>query len=102
MLLRWRLPGVGRHGAARALGGEGRDVFAEINDLYEQHRVTEELRDWAHEVRLAARDAAHPDELGAITRHEARQSIEFMDAFLEYAVALPERRRAGRGGEPNA
>lgn len=82
--------------AVRTLGGQGRDLFHEIDDLYEKHKVTEELRDWAHEVRLAAKDAAHPDEMGDVATAEATESLDWMDAFLEFAIALPERRRAAR------
>jgi Domain of unknown function (DUF4145) len=85
--------------AVRTLGGKGRDLFTEIDSLYDQHKVTEELRDWAHEVRVAAREAAHPDELGDVTPEEANESLEWMDAFLLFAIALPERRLARRAGE---
>jgi uncharacterized protein DUF4145 len=67
-----------------------------IDDLRQQGVVTEELRQWAHEVRLAAREAAHPEDLGDVSQEDARQSLDFMDAFLEFAVALPERRRQAR------
>lgn len=72
------------------------DVNVATQSINIRNRVTEELKDWAHEVRLAAREAAHPDELGEITQEEAKQSLDFMDAFLDYAVALPERRRRQR------
>ena len=80
--------------AVRTLGGQGHNLFQEIDDLHANHKVTSELRDWAHEVRLAAGEAAHPDEIGDVTVEEAKESLEWMDAFLEFAVALPERRRA--------
>jgi Domain of unknown function (DUF4145) len=82
--------------AARSLGAEGKTIFDEINDLRTKGLVTEELKDWAHEVRLAAREAAHPEELGDVTADEARESLRFMDAFLEFAVALPARRRGSK------
>jgi hypothetical protein len=77
----------------RTLEAEGKDRFHEIDDLHAKHKATDELRDWAHEVRIAAREAAHPDELSAVSGEEAEASLEWMDAFLNFAVALPERRR---------
>jgi len=85
--------------ATRTLGGEGRDLFHEIDSLREQGKVTEELKEWAHEVRLGAREAAHPEELGEVSQEEAKQSLDWMDAFLEFAIALPERRRQAKVDE---
>lgn len=82
--------------AVRTLGGAGRDLFSEIDSLRERGVVTEELKEWAHEVRIAAREAAHPEELGEVTTKEALTSLQWADAFLEFAIALPERRRRAR------
>ncbi len=75
----------------RVLGGTGRDLFSEIESLVEKGVVLAPLKEAAHRVRLSAREAAHPEELGHVTEEEARTSLEFADAFLEFAIALPER-----------
>lgn len=80
--------------AVRTLGGEGRDLYKEIDDLRQKGIVTEELKEWAHEVRLSAREAAHPDELGEVSAEDALESLRFMDDFLQFAIALPEARKA--------
>jgi Domain of unknown function (DUF4145) len=82
--------------AVRTLGGEGRNLYTEIEELHKQTTISGELKEWAHEVRLAAAEAAHPEELGDVTKAEAQASLEWADAFLEYTVALPERRRRKR------
>ena len=85
--------------AVRSLGGEGRDLYQEIDSLHAQEIVTKALKDWAHEVRLAGNDAAHPEELEEVSEDEAEESLTFMDDFLNFAVALPQRhadRKAAR------
>lgn len=88
----------------RQLGGEGPNLYKEIDDLHEKSIITTDLKDWAHEVRLAAAEAAHPEELGSVSEQDAAESLAFMDAFLEYAIALPARRKALRAArqEPEA
>lgn len=44
-------------------------------------------------MRISGDEAAHPSEMGQIESSEALASLEFMDAFLEHAVALPNRRK---------
>ena len=85
--------------AVRSLGGEGRDLYTEIDSLRERGIVTEELKEWAHEVRIAAREAAHPEELGEVTDAEALASLQWADSFLEFAIALPARRHRAKDDE---
>ncbi len=77
--------------AVRTLGGEGRDLYHEIDDLHEKGLVTAQLKDVAHQVRSMAKEAAHPEELGEVTDADTKESLSFMEAFLEYTIALPER-----------
>ena len=83
--------------AVRALEPEGGTLAAEIDSLVGKGKITTELMEWAHAVRMDGNDAAHPDTLGEVTRKDAADSLEFMDAFLRLAVALPARRRARAG-----
>ena len=81
----------------RALDADGGNLAAEIDSLVGQGKITTELKEWAHAVRLDGNDAAHPDTLGEVTRNDAEESLEFMDAFLRLAVAMPARRHARAG-----
>ncbi len=47
--------------AVRHREAEGGDLRSEIDDLATKRKITEELKAWAHEVRLAGNDAAHPE-----------------------------------------
>lgn len=80
--------------AVRQLKGKGAGLKAEINDLAQRHKITDALRDAAHEVRISGDDAAHPEDLGVVTEDEAKDSLEFMDDFLEHAVAMPAKAEA--------
>jgi len=80
--------------AVRMLNAQGAGLKAEINDLEQKHVITSSLKDFAHETRIAGDDAAHPTTLGKVDRDEAKESLDFMDEFLEHTVALPARRAA--------
>jgi hypothetical protein len=85
--------------AVRDLGAQGVGLKQEINDLVSRGVITQSLGEFAHEVRISGDDAAHPEELGAITQEEAVESLAFLDDFLRVAVAMPElaeRRRQER------
>jgi hypothetical protein len=84
--------------AVRSLDAEGGGLKAEINDLYAKHKITETLKDFAHETRVAGDDAAHPTTLGKVDHDEAKESLDFMDEFLEHVIALPARRESRKQG----
>jgi hypothetical protein len=87
--------------AVRSLNATGGGPKAEIADLEQRRVITAFLKEWADEVRIAEDDAAHPDAMGAITLGESEESLKFMDAFLEHAIALPaarDARKASRSG----
>ena len=88
--------------AVRRLSAQGEGLKAEINDLYAARRITEALRDFAHETRIAGDDAAHPTTLGKVEQNEAQDSLDFMDEFLEHVVALPARRDARKQARSRA
>jgi len=78
--------------AVRSLEAEGDGLNAELHDLRSKGRITQDLMEYAHEVRIAGNDAAHPDVLGEVNLHEAEESLIFMDEFLRHVIAMPQRR----------
>jgi Domain of unknown function (DUF4145) len=86
--------------AVRTLEAEGDTLNDELRDLRDKGRITEDLMEYAHEVRIAGNDAAHPDELGEVTNAEAEESLTFMDEFLRHVIAMPTTRRARGYAEP--
>ena len=87
--------------AVRNLNANVDGLKAEINDLRQRGVITTFLKEWADEVRIAGDDAAHPEGMAAISQAEAEESLTFMDAFLDHAIALPaardQRKNARKG-----
>lgn len=88
--------------AVRQLNAEGAGLKREIQDLVAKGVITQDLSDFAHEVRIAGDDAAHPEELGQVTRQEAEESLQFLDSFLDVAIAMPERSKRRKEGRKAA
>lgn len=65
----------------------GKKLAARIEALWQSGKLTESLRDWAHEVRLDGNDAAHDDD--PLSREEIEQLASFTDLFLRYTFTLP-------------
>jgi hypothetical protein len=65
-----------------------------IDLLAEAQKITPDLAQWAHEIRLGGNDAAHEEE--PFTQEEAEELRNFIENFLRYAFTLPSavRRRA--------
>jgi glutamate-1-semialdehyde aminotransferase len=73
----------------------------ELDKLVEEGRITAQLRANADEVRLSGNDVAHPEEMTEVTESDAKDSLTFLDDFLDSAIAIPERqrrRKAARDG----
>jgi hypothetical protein len=88
--------------AVRVMGAESAGLKAEINDLAQRRVLTQSLQEWAHEVRIAGDDAAHPEDLGAITQDEAEESLRFMEEFLKHGIAVPAAREARKRARQQA
>lgn len=63
----------------------------QINELCDKRIITEDIRDWGHEIRLTGNIGAHPDEDGlkGVTKEDAEQMMQFMERYLEYVYVLP-------------
>jgi len=74
------------------LGAEARtfrDIRARIDALATKGRITRELQDWAHQIRIGRNDAAHdPD---PYTSEEAEEQLDFVELYLTYVYTLPQR-----------
>ncbi|MBI4968850.1 MAG: DUF4145 domain-containing protein [Rhodospirillales bacterium] len=62
-------------------------LVGRIDALAEAHRITPDLKEWAHEVRRLGNDAAHEDD--PFSKDDAEALIKFTRTFLEYAFTLP-------------
>jgi len=90
--------------AAFLLGGNGRDLFNQIEDLYKKEVIRKKTKEVAHKVRSFGKFGAHPlelkfdeagqvseDEFGQLTNDDARQALEALLLFLEDAFVFSER-----------
>ncbi len=59
-----------------------------ISMLHGKGKITEQMKDWAHIVRIDSNGAVHSDE--EFTQEEAEQMIGFTEVFLIYSFTLPE------------
>ena len=72
-----------------------------IDDLTSKHRLTPQIQEWAHAIRLDGNDATHdPDPFKA---EEAMEIRSFTEIFLRYVFELPgmlNERRARKSSPP--
>jgi Domain of unknown function (DUF4145) len=67
-----------------------------INKAVNDHLITKEMAEWAHEVRLDANDQRHADELANLpTEKDAQISIDFTLALAQFLYVLPSRVQQG-------
>jgi hypothetical protein len=85
------------------LGGEGKDLFSQIENLYKKEIIRKKTKEIAHKVRSFGKFGAHPlelkvggegqvetDEFGQLTQDDAQQALEALILFLEDAFIFSE------------
>lgn len=73
-------------------------LYKRIEAAAEQHLITAEMADWAHDVRLGANDQRHADDDAPLpSQEDAHQAIEFVQALAQFLFVLPSRVEKGRG-----
>lgn len=85
--------------AVLILGGEGKTLYAQIEDLAKRHIIVDDLKEWAHTIRGIGRDGAHADVLTDISEADADDALKFTEEFLEYNFVL-RKRLARRTAKP--
>ncbi|MFS1583923.1 MAG: DUF4145 domain-containing protein [Candidatus Arsenophonus phytopathogenicus] len=58
-----------------------------ISMLQAKDRITEQMKNWAHIIRIDSNGAVHSDE--EFTQEEAEEILNFTELFLLYAFTLP-------------
>jgi hypothetical protein len=71
------------------LGDESKDekLVKRISMLHGKEIITEQMKDWAHIVRIDSNGAVHSDE--EFTKEEAEEMLGFTEVFLIYSFTLP-------------
>jgi len=82
----------------KARGLREGSLYARIEKAAEQHLITEEMKAWAHEVRLDANEQRHSDDEAPLpTAEDAKHTVEFARALATILFELPARVLRGRG-----
>lgn len=82
----------------KARGYDEGGLHARIESAAAAHLITDEMKAWAHEVRLDANAERHvDDDRPPTTSDDAGRSIQFALALAEYLFVLPARVQRGRG-----
>lgn len=72
------------------LGNESKDetLVKRIAMLHAKGLITDQMKDWAHIVRIDSNGAVHSDE--EFSQNDASEIISFTEVFLLYSFTLPE------------
>jgi Domain of unknown function (DUF4145) len=81
----------------KSKGYKDGSLYSRIDKAKEDHLITPEMADWAHEVRLDANDQRHADEEAPLPKQDdAEKVIEFARALAQFLFVLPARIQRGR------
>jgi hypothetical protein len=74
----------------KAKGLKNGTLYTRIDEATTNHLITEEMKLWAHEVRLDANDQRHADESAPLpSEADAKKAIEFAQALAQFLFVLP-------------
>jgi hypothetical protein len=71
---------------------EKKPLFEQIDELARDGKITQDLRQWAHEVRYLGNDGAHPASdpaQDAVTSDDAQDALELAEEFLGALFVTP-------------
>ena len=69
----------------------GDKLIHQIDDLAKKGKITEPLKDMAHQIRKIGNDGAHPDDdlLKEVTANDAAEIVEFVREYLAHVYIMP-------------
>jgi hypothetical protein len=80
----------------KALGYVDGSLYVRIDKAVEDHKLTKEMGDWAHEVRLGSNRPRHSDaEKPHVSAQEATQAVEFAESLGNFLFVLSSRIQRG-------
>ena len=81
----------------KAKGYKDGNLHSLINKAVNNHLITTEMGEWAHEVRLDANDQRHADDSAPLpTEKDAKRVIDFARALAQFLFVLPAMVAKGR------
>ena len=77
-------------------GYQSGTLYTRIEKAAEDHLITSEMAQWAHEVRLDANDQRHADNSASLpTEPDAKRVIDFTEALAQFLFVLPQKVQHG-------
>jgi hypothetical protein len=67
---------------------EGRDLFAQLEFLRDNHAITPDLWEWSEELRVLGKHGAHP-EWEEVDADDAEYGVKFLREIVKYVFVLP-------------
>jgi hypothetical protein len=81
----------------KQLGYPDGSLYSRIDQAVAEHKLTQAMGDWAHEVRLGSNRPRHADaEQPHVSAQEAAQSVEFAEALGQFLFVLTARIDRGK------
>lgn len=82
--------------SAKDLNASGKWLIEQIDDLADKGKITEPLKEMAHQIRKIGNDGAHPDDdlLKDVTEQDASETIEFVREYFSHVYVMPEKLKA--------
>ncbi len=77
-------------------GASNGRLVDQIDELCKKGIITEDIKNWAHEIRLTGNIGAHPDGLEDVTPQDAEDLIRFTEEYLNYVYIMPAKVAAKR------
>lgn len=79
---------------------ENKKLHQQIDWLFDNNIVTNEIKEWAHEVRYVGNDAAHPNTT-EVTKDDARDILELLESMCDVLYIAPARAAARKAKRTN-
>jgi len=73
----------------REMGSEEDKLVNAIDTLYEERKLSETMKEWAHELRLLGNEAAHAKPDTDIDPQDVKDVVSYIDFLLVYLYTLP-------------
>lgn len=69
---------------------KNKKLYEQIDELFTKNIITQDIKDWAHEVRYVGNDAAHPNSTD-VTSDDARDILELLGSMCDVLYVAPAR-----------
>ena len=88
--------------SSKDLGAVGKNLVDQIDYLANKGKITEPLKEMAHEIRSVGNVGAHPDDdpLKDVNEQDASEIVEFMSEYFNHVYVMPEKLKAMKERRP--